>query len=86
MTTQFKLATGVAVEEVGGIAVLTTETGDAAVLNATAYSMLEFVLADFSTASDCMMAKYNVSKDEVFDDLNAFVARLCGLGLLKEII
>lgn len=82
---RYELAKGVAIEDAGGITVLTTTEGNAAVLNGTAFAILELLLADCRNAAGRMAAEYDVLQVDVSADVEEVAERLCSWGLLERV-
>lgn len=82
---KYALADGVAIEDTGGVAVLTTAVGDAAILNGTAHAVLDLLLNDPSAVVERMTAEYDVSGSVVAADAEEVVEKLVGWGLLRKL-
>lgn len=82
---RYELADGVAIEDTGGVTVLTTVAGDAAILNGTAHAVLELLLSVPGAVVDRMAAEYEAPRHAIEADVEEVVEKLCGWGLLRKL-
>lgn len=77
---------GVELEHLGGTVVVMGADGGAAVLNATAGAMLAELLRCGSAdeAVDRLLARFDVSREDLERDVREVSCRLCSYGLLAQ--
>jgi hypothetical protein len=81
----FRLTDMTTREIVNGETVLLSDSGDTAVLNSMAASMLDLLLTsgDISQAQSAILADYEVEQPEVGHDVQTFIHSLCAAGFIE---
>ena len=84
---KYELCKDVTIENIDGQSILITESGDAAVLNESAESILSYILSgtDCTSVAEKLADVYHIDENTIIKDIKRLLSELMAKQLIKPI-